>query len=279
MASSSTRWGTFTFWRSATTESASSATATTTLAIIEQGTKVFSAIHKRIYRSLKGELNILRLWNTRTLDEERYGKVIDTQISKSDFDSDDYDFVPVADPEVATDGLRLGRAEFLLGFRGDENVDQEQILKRAFEAARIERPEELIKKPSEELQKQQLELQKQQQDMQQEAQRQEGVKQQLAEREQARKERDTEIKALESSVKQLELKTRAIDNLASAEAREEGQQLASYKANMEMLNDHERRILELAQTPGDGMGVQQAKPPQGNAQGAVGPRLVSGPGV
>lgn len=53
--------------------------ATTTLAQIEQGLKVFSAIYKRIYRALGDEYRILYALNARYPDQEKYLKVLDWQ--------------------------------------------------------------------------------------------------------------------------------------------------------------------------------------------------------
>ncbi len=51
--------------------------ATTVMALIEQGQKVFNGIYKRIHRSLKDELGKLRRLNRLYLEPERYLKVID----------------------------------------------------------------------------------------------------------------------------------------------------------------------------------------------------------
>jgi chaperonin GroES len=47
-------------------------TATTTLAMIEQGLKVFTAIYKRIYRALKDEFRLLFDLNAKHIDEKAY---------------------------------------------------------------------------------------------------------------------------------------------------------------------------------------------------------------
>lgn len=53
--------------------------ATTTLAQIEQGLKVFSAIYKRIFRALSEEYKILYELNGRYPDQEKYLRIIDWQ--------------------------------------------------------------------------------------------------------------------------------------------------------------------------------------------------------
>ncbi len=53
--------------------------ATSTLALIEQGLQVFSAIYKRIYRSMTREFELLYELNARYLDDEVYNKFLDAQ--------------------------------------------------------------------------------------------------------------------------------------------------------------------------------------------------------
>lgn len=64
-----------------TGESQRAQPATTTLAQIEQGLKVFSAIYKRIYRALGEEYRILYELNSRYPDQEKYLKILDWQPS------------------------------------------------------------------------------------------------------------------------------------------------------------------------------------------------------
>lgn len=53
--------------------------ATTTMAVLEQGLKVYTSIHKRVYRSLKQELNKLFKLNARYMNPEEYFRVLDEQ--------------------------------------------------------------------------------------------------------------------------------------------------------------------------------------------------------
>jgi chaperonin GroES len=91
--------------------------ATTTLAVIEQGLKVFTAIYKRIFRSLKSEYSKLRRLNSIYLDSEEVFRVLDEeQIAfKEDYNLGEYDIVPVADPNMASDAQRLAKAQALMG--------------------------------------------------------------------------------------------------------------------------------------------------------------------
>jgi hypothetical protein len=67
--------------------------ATTTMASIEQGMKVFTAVYKRIYRSLKSEFHKIFELNEKYLDPNTYSAVVDVAIDPEDFDDEDYDIV------------------------------------------------------------------------------------------------------------------------------------------------------------------------------------------
>jgi len=119
--------------------------ATTTLALIEQGLKVFTAIYKRIFRSLKKELEKLyRLnnlylpqstgyrangeWRTISRDDYRKGSGVE----------------PVSDPSMVSDMQQLGRAQFLMTFMNDPYFNGQTIRQRILMAGKIEKPEELL---------------------------------------------------------------------------------------------------------------------------------------
>jgi chaperonin GroES len=112
----------------------------TTLALIEQGLKVFSAIYKRIHRSLKNELALLYRLNRLYLDDESYFAFQDKKgvVARTDYESKDVDVIPVSDPTAVSDMQRLGRAQFLMEhFRGDPLIDQKELDKRVLEAANV----------------------------------------------------------------------------------------------------------------------------------------------
>ena len=121
--------------------------ATTTLALIEQGLKVFTAIYKRVHRSLKSELNKLYRLNRVYGDEKSQYKVGDTwkTILKQDYVLG-AGVEPVSDPTMVSDMQRMGRAQFLLGFRQDPDCDGKEILMRAFKAADIDQPDKILAK-------------------------------------------------------------------------------------------------------------------------------------
>lgn len=108
------------------------------LAVIQQGLKVFSAIFKRVHRSLAQEYQKLYRLNRIYLPDEtgyQVGKEY-FRISRADYEKG-AGVQPVSDPEVVTDMQQMARANFLLQFKDDPWCDGGEIRRRAFEAAGI----------------------------------------------------------------------------------------------------------------------------------------------
>ena len=121
---------------------------TTILALIEQGLKVYTAIHKRVYRALKSEFNkIYRLNRLYLKENERY------QVGDEwrEITPDDYRLgggvEPIADPTMITDMQKLGRAQIAMQFKGDPLINQKEIYTRLFDAASFSRIEDLFAPP------------------------------------------------------------------------------------------------------------------------------------
>lgn len=160
---------------------ARNAQPTTLLALIEQGLKVFSAIIKRVFRSLKAEFGLLYELNRRYPDEDTYAEIIDWQpdpelVQKlqeleqqamqqgvplpqlppeiqqqlepptmaADYNAKDRNVVPVADPNAVTDMQALGKAQLIQSTFGHPNQNGEEALRRVYAAAKIEDVDKLI---------------------------------------------------------------------------------------------------------------------------------------
>jgi chaperonin GroES len=129
--------------------------ATTTLAVIEQGLKVFTAIYKRVFRSLKSEFKKIRRLNSIYLEEEEYFRVLDEEniILKDDYSLTDLDIIPVADPNISSDAQRMARVQAIMATL-EQNPTPEgkiEILRQYYEgiqAANIDKllPEDKIQK-------------------------------------------------------------------------------------------------------------------------------------
>lgn len=114
--------------------------ATTTLAQIEQATKVMTAIFKRIHRAFRNELKVLRDLNRENLDDQVYFNLNDDpqMVSREDYEDNDLDVAPVSDPTMVSDAQRLGRAGFLMqSFKGDPGVNQNALNEIMMEAGGV----------------------------------------------------------------------------------------------------------------------------------------------
>lgn len=120
--------------------------ATTTMASIEQGMKVFTAVYKRIYRSLKSEFHKIFELNEKYLDPNTYSAVVDVAIGPEDFDDEDYDICPGADPSSMTQTEKLMKAQGLLELFSTGMLDPVEVVKRVLEAQEQPNWEQLLNK-------------------------------------------------------------------------------------------------------------------------------------
>lgn len=120
----------------------------TTLARLDQSMKVFSAIYKRLYRSFGREFRLLYRLNSIYMTPEQYIQVVDSpeplQIVIQDYQGDETDIQPVADPSVATTQMRMAKAQFLSQI---QVPNQMEAVKRTLEAAEIDGIDELMQAP------------------------------------------------------------------------------------------------------------------------------------
>lgn len=130
-----------------TGEGQPNSTATTTMALIEQGMKVFSSIYKRIHRSMKGELKKLYRLNRLYMEPQVYFQVLDTmqQVAMQDYEDQSLDIVPVSDPNSITDMQKMARASFLQELmQVNPWINSQEATKRLLEAANIEDRDGLV---------------------------------------------------------------------------------------------------------------------------------------
>lgn len=121
--------------------------ASSRFARIEQGMKVFTAIYKRIFRSLKQEYKKLYRLNGIYLPKESYFTLHDEPeaIAQQDYLAGDSDVVPVADPASVSDTMKMIKAEMIAEFRDDPYVEPIEARRRIFEAANISDVDTLLR--------------------------------------------------------------------------------------------------------------------------------------
>ena len=84
--------------------------AQTTQTMVEQGMKIYNAIFKRIWRSMKHEFRKLFLLNAHYLPDTQAFGGAGMQVLKQDYKTDPRNICPAADPNVASEAQRLKQA-------------------------------------------------------------------------------------------------------------------------------------------------------------------------
>lgn len=144
-------------------------TATTTMALIEQGMAVFTAAYKRIFRSLKKEFRLIAKINSETVSPEKYNAFHDMQADtggqgavdpRADYDLSNLDIEPVADPRSVTKMQEAAKAEILLQMSEKGLVDKGEASSRILQAASIPNIEDLAPRPDP-MQQQMMQMQAQ----------------------------------------------------------------------------------------------------------------------
>lgn len=120
--------------------------ATTTMATIEQGMKVFTAVYKRVFRSLGEEYKKLYRLNEVYLNPNTYAQVLDDAVNPSDFKSGTYNIVPGADPTAVSQTEKLMKAQGLMELLPTGILDPILVIQRVLEAQEQPNWEQLIQK-------------------------------------------------------------------------------------------------------------------------------------
>ena len=123
-----------------------------TVALIEQGSKAFSAIHKRLHYSQGQEFKLIANLNSENLPEEFTFALAggDSTIYAADF-SDRIDIVPVSDPNIFSTAQRIAQAQAVLQMAqsAPDMHNMYEAYKRMYEAIRIPNIDEILMKPEE----------------------------------------------------------------------------------------------------------------------------------
>jgi len=121
-------------------DSAGSGPVGTTIALIEQGSKVFSAIHKRIHQAQGREFKLIYELNGEYLDDEYSFEVIgeNKKIRRKDFSSS-ISVVPVSDPNIFSQAQRIALAQtgLQLARETPDVVDVKEATRRFLQALSI----------------------------------------------------------------------------------------------------------------------------------------------
>ena len=125
----------------------------TTVAMLERGTKVMSAIHKRLHRSQKSEFKILARIVKDSPPDQAYPYAAqgqDGQIMKQDFD-DRVDVIPISDPNIFSMAQRIMMAQqqLTMAVEAPQLHNLKEAYRRMYKAMNVDDIESLLK-PDEE---------------------------------------------------------------------------------------------------------------------------------
>lgn len=216
--------------------------ATTTLALIEQGLKVFSAVFKRIHRGLRNEFRNIETMNELFPPEaEDYLDVVDhEEATIDDLMVVSRDVVPVSDEADLTDTQELLKAEAMLALR-NQGLNDVELVKRYLTALHVEDVDTII--PGESWQPQpdpatQVKMQELQ----------------LKERELSLKEADQEAKNAKVQAEIEEIKARTMKVFAEIEMLGKKDALEKYKVDVgatskALSDDTKLRIAKMKPAP------------------------------
>lgn len=111
--------------------------ATTTMASIEQGMKVFTAVYKRIYRSLTKELRKIYLLNRKYLNPQQYVSVLDMTVEQNDYQLPEDDIIPGADPSAVSSQEKQAKVQAIMQILQLGTVDPMWATQKYMEAHEI----------------------------------------------------------------------------------------------------------------------------------------------
>jgi len=125
----------------------------TTMALIEQSAKFFTAIHKRLHKSQRDEFRVLARVNFEFLPANMAMDVADgsIEIFKEDFDGR-VDVLPVSDPNIPSATHRFALAQMALQLASQApqgTYDVREVHKMILEATNIENVDRLMPQPKE----------------------------------------------------------------------------------------------------------------------------------
>jgi len=113
----------------------------TTAMLLEQGTKVFTSIHKRLHEAHKLEFKIMAELIEEYMPDDGYPYLLGSKegtLLPSDFD-DRIDVIPVSDPNVASTAQRVAKAQSVLELKGQfpDLINAREAVKRMLQAIQV----------------------------------------------------------------------------------------------------------------------------------------------
>ena len=133
----------------ATGDMNSNAPVGTTVALLERGSRVMSAIHKRMHYAQKQEFKLLSAIIGDTVEMYPYQLRVPAQVAAQDFDGR-VDIIPVSDPNIFSAAQRqaLAQTQLQMAMQSPEIHDLREAYRRMYAALEVKNIDEVLpKKP------------------------------------------------------------------------------------------------------------------------------------
>jgi len=118
--------------------------ATTTMATVEQGMKVFTAVYKRLYRALTEEFIKLARLNALYLNPQTYVDTVGMDVGPDDFKQVMHKIYPAADPTAVSQTEKLLKAQGLMELLPTGILDPVKVVQRVLDAQEQPNWQELL---------------------------------------------------------------------------------------------------------------------------------------
>lgn len=120
-------------------QNATNVPATSMLASIEQGMKLFSSIQKRLYRALKSEYHKIFILNKMYLEPHEEFEIVGGQsmVTSDDYHNPSIRVIPIGDPNMASTTQRLAQAQVTMNLLDKPGVSNYEIMHGLLSAAQI----------------------------------------------------------------------------------------------------------------------------------------------
>lgn len=207
--------------------------ATTIMALVEQGMKVFNGIQRRMYGSLKLEYQKLFRLNAKYLNPIEESEVVGVDINQDDYKSKSVRVIPIADPNLASDAQRMAKVQFLMSLLQQpalaQHLNVNEVLMRAFTSVNMPNIQALINQqppgPDPKMIQAQAHAQKVQNDTE------------LKQRQQALKEKQFVAALATQDAKIKEMQAKAVSLIATAGKAQHDAGMNEFKVQAQALND------------------------------------------
>ena len=217
--------------------------ASTSMAVIDQGLKVYSSILKRLHRALKSELKKLKRLNGIYLPDTSYFQILDPQLSegqdpsqiyKRDYNDDITAVIPYSDPAIVSEVQQMIKAQQITEMMQQGLIpNQAAAAKIVLEAMDLPNVDELLTPPEPKPDPEQVLKQ---------AEAEHNKQIDIARLELEREKLELERQKLR--IQEIKDETVGMLNLAKAEAAEFGTQRDEYKAELDSIEKEKDRKLE-----------------------------------